>query len=125
MKIRQFGNIYQLAFLPNIFPINCYLVDEGADLTLADTGMAFCAKGILKAISQLHKPLTKIALTHSHVDYIGALDAVKQVFPAAKVYVSNRDARLMAGDFKLLRSEDQTEIKGALITTSTLRRMNY
>ncbi|HIW71196.1 MAG TPA: MBL fold metallo-hydrolase [Candidatus Levilactobacillus faecigallinarum] len=112
MKIRKFGNIYQLAFLPIVFPINCYLVDEGPDLTLIDTGMAFCAKGILKAVNQLHKPLTRIALTHPHVDHIGALDTVKQAFPAVEVYVSTRDARLMAGDFKLLRSEDQTEIKG-------------
>lgn len=40
MKIRKFGNIYQIEFLPNVFPINCYLVDGGLNLTLIDTGMA-------------------------------------------------------------------------------------
>jgi glyoxylase-like metal-dependent hydrolase (beta-lactamase superfamily II) len=112
MKVRQFGNVYQLAFLPKIFPINCYLVDEGMDLTLIDTGMAFCKNGILQEIKALNKPLTRIALTHPHVDHIGSLDAIKLVFPAAQVYVSSRDARLMAGNFKLLPSEDQSEIQG-------------
>lgn len=92
MRIRQFGNIYQLAFLPTIFPINCYLVDEGVDLTLIDTGMAFCTKGILQVIKRLNKPLARIALTHPHVDHIGSLDAIKAAFPAAQVYVSRRDA---------------------------------
>ncbi|MGO1969186.1 MAG: MBL fold metallo-hydrolase [Levilactobacillus brevis] len=112
MRIRQFGNIYQLAFLPTIFPINCYLVDEGVDLTLIDTGMAFCTKGILQVIKRLNKPLARIALTHPHVDHIGSLDAIKAAFPAAQVYVSRRDARLMLGDTSLQCTEDQTEIKG-------------
>lgn len=112
MRIRQFGNIYQLAFLPTIFPINCYLVDEGVDLTLIDTGMAFCTKGILQVIKKLNKPLARIALTHPHVDHIGSLDAIKTAFPAAQVYVSRRDARLMLGDTSLQCTEDQAEIKG-------------
>lgn len=119
MRMRRFDQIYQLTFLPHLFPINCYLVDEGADLTLVDTGMSFCTKGILKAIKRLKKPLTRILLTHAHVDHVGSLDAVKAAFPQACVYISTRDAKLLAGDLSLEAPEDQTEIKGGTIQVET------
>ncbi|WP_143461926.1 MBL fold metallo-hydrolase [Levilactobacillus enshiensis] len=119
MKTKQFGHIYQLTFLPRLFPINCYLVDEGRELMLVDTGMSFCTKGILKAIKRLKKPLTRIILTHAHVDHVGSLDAVKAEFPQAWVYISTRDARILAGDLNLEALEDQTEIKGGTIQVET------
>lgn len=119
MRMRRFGNIYQLTFLPHLFPINCYLVDEGAELTLVDTGMKFCAKRILTAIKRFKKPLTRILLTHAHVDHIGSLDAIKAAFPAVDVYISKRDARLLAGDFSLEVGEAQTEIKGGTMQVKT------
>lgn len=119
MRMRRFGNIYQLTFLPHLFPINCYLVDEGAELTLVDTGMKFCAKRILKAIKRLKKPLTRVLLTHAHVDHVGALDTIKAAFPAVDVYISKRDARLLTGDLSLEVGEAQTEIKGGTMQIET------
>lgn len=112
MKINKVSNIYQLAFLRHVFPINCYLIDETQELTLIDTGMGFCKNGILEEAKRLGKPITKIILTHPHVDHIGSLDSIKNVYPGALVYVSTRDARLMNGDFSLDKGEPKSQIKG-------------
>lgn len=110
MKINKISNIYQLAFLRHVFPINCYLIDETQGLTLIDTGMGFCKNGILKEAKKLGKLITKIILTHPHVDYIGSLDSVKNEYPGASVYVSARDARLMNGDFSLNKTEPKLRV---------------
>jgi glyoxylase-like metal-dependent hydrolase (beta-lactamase superfamily II) len=73
MRIRQYGTVYQLTFLPRAFPINCYLVEEDTELTLIDAGMPFSSKGILKAAEKIGKPITRIVLTHGHEDHVGAL----------------------------------------------------
>ncbi len=112
MKINKISNIYQLAFFRHVFPINCYLIDETQGLTLIDTGMGFCKNGILKEAKKLGKPITKIILTHPHVDHIGSLDSVKNEYPGASVYVSARDARLMNGDFSLNKTEPKLRVKG-------------
>jgi glyoxylase-like metal-dependent hydrolase (beta-lactamase superfamily II) len=114
MRIRQYGTVYQLTFLPRAFPINCYLVVEDAELTLIDAGMPFCSKGILKAAEQIGKPITRIVLTHAHDDHVGALDALKQALPDVKVFISKRDALLLAGNKALLPGEPQTPIRGGV-----------
>lgn len=112
MRLHQFGTIYQLAFLPHVFSINCYLVAEEKSLTLIDTGMSFCASEIIKTIHKFNLPLKTIILTHPHVDHVGALDAVKSTFPQATVCLSSRDTPLMNGDFALLPTESATPIRG-------------
>lgn len=112
MRMIKNGFLYQVTFMANVFPVNCYLVEEGDGLTLIDAAMAFCAKGILKAAETVGKPITKIVLTHAHEDHVGALDLIKEVFSDAPVYISARDNRLMNGDRSLEPHEDQTPIKG-------------
>jgi glyoxylase-like metal-dependent hydrolase (beta-lactamase superfamily II) len=112
MRIRQYDTVYQLTFLPRAFPINCYLVEEAAELTLIDAGMPFCSKGILKAAGKIGKPITRIVLTHGHGDHVGALDALKQAIPDVKVFISKRDSLLLAGNKTLQPGEPQTPIRG-------------
>jgi glyoxylase-like metal-dependent hydrolase (beta-lactamase superfamily II) len=114
MRIRQYGTVYQLTFLPRAFPINCYLVEEDAELTLIDAGMSFSSKGILVAAEKIGKPLTRIVLTHGHEDHVGALDALKQAIPDVKVFISKRDAQLLAGNRALQPGEPQTPIRGGV-----------
>ncbi|MDR6552537.1 MBL fold metallo-hydrolase [Paenibacillus qinlingensis] len=114
MKITQNGHLYQLAFMPRFFPVNCYLVEEESELTLIDAALPFSVKGILQAAKQIGKPITRIVLTHAHGDHIGALDGLKKELPHAKVYISRRDAKLLAGNVELEADEPQTPIKGGI-----------
>jgi glyoxylase-like metal-dependent hydrolase (beta-lactamase superfamily II) len=114
MRVTQEGDLYQLTWLPRIFPVNCYLVEEEQGLTLIDAGMSYSLQGILNQVAKLGKPLTRIILTHGHMDHVGALDALKKRVPDAKVYISERDAALLAGDRSLRAGEQQTPIKGSV-----------
>lgn len=100
--------------MANVFPVNCYLVEEEDGLTLIDAALGFCTKGILKAADTIGKPITKIILTHAHEDHVGALDSIKETIPDVPVYISQRDHRLMNGDRSLDQHEDQTPIKGGV-----------
>lgn len=112
MRVIKKGFLYQVTFMANVFPVNCYLVEEEEGLTLIDAAMSFCAKGIIKAAETAGKPITKIVLTHAHEDHVGALDLIKEAFPDVPVYISARDNRLLNGDRSLDAQEDQTPIKG-------------
>ena len=121
MRITQTGDLLQLTWMPHFFPVNTYFVVEDNELTLIDAAMPFCAKGILSAAAKLHKPITRIVLTHAHGDHVGALDELKRQMPEAKVYISERDAALLGGDRTLREGEPQTPIKGAVPTKITTR----
>lgn len=112
MKVTKIGSLYQVAFMPRFFPVNCYLVEEENELTLVDAALPFSVKGILQAAESIGKPITRIVLTHAHGDHIGALDGLKKVLPQAKVYISRRDAKLLAGSKELEAGEPNTPIKG-------------
>lgn len=121
MKMIKKGYLYQLIFMPILFPVNCYFVEEEEGLTLIDTALGFAAKGIFQAAEVIGKPITKIVLTHAHEDHVGALDAIKERFPDITVYISKRDYRLMNGDRSLDSHEDQTPIKGGVPNTLKTR----
>ena len=98
MKVTRVGDCYQLTFMPRMFPVSCYLVEEADSITLIDAALPSSAKSILNAIKQIGKPLERLVLTHGHSDHVGALDILKQQLPDVQVYISKRDARLLAGD---------------------------
>lgn len=105
MRVTREGHLHQLTWLPRIFPVNCYLIEEEQELILIDAGMSYSLQGILNQVAKLGKPLTRIILTHGHMDHVGALDALKKEVPEAKVYISERDAALLAGDRSLRAGE--------------------
>lgn len=114
MRIRREQHLYQLSFLPRVFPVNCYLVEEEDELTLVDAAMPFSVKGIMSAAQRIGKPITRIVLTHAHDDHVGALDKLKEALPQVKVCISARDARILAGDHSLDPDESQEKLRGGL-----------
>ncbi|MGG3455600.1 MBL fold metallo-hydrolase [Paenibacillus rhizolycopersici] len=114
MKITKYGQLLQLSFMPRLFPVNCYLVEEEDGVTLIDAALPYSSKGILQAVQEIGKPLTRIILTHVHDDHVGALDALKAKLPEVAVYVSARDARLMDGDVSLDPGEPTSPIRGGV-----------
>jgi glyoxylase-like metal-dependent hydrolase (beta-lactamase superfamily II) len=114
MRMIKKGFLYQVTFLANMLPVNCYLVEEENELTLIDAALPYSMKGILKAANRIGKPITKIILTHAHEDHVGALDSIKEELPDVPVYISVRDNRLMNGDTSLDEHEDQAPIKGGV-----------
>ncbi|MCH5585358.1 MBL fold metallo-hydrolase [Shimazuella sp. AN120528] len=114
MKVTKMDTTYQLSFLANVFPVNCYLVEEKHELTLIDCALPYSNKAILKTAIEIGKPITRIVLTHAHEDHIGALDKLKQALPEARVFISKRDAKLLRGDNSPEEGEENTPIRGAI-----------
>ncbi|WP_174728023.1 MBL fold metallo-hydrolase [Mesobacillus harenae] len=114
MKVQSYGQVHQISFLANFFPVNCYLIEEDSELTLIDAALPYSMNGILKTAAMIGKPITRILLTHAHDDHVGALDRLKVVLPEAKVYISSRDAKLLAGDKTLEPGETQLPIRGGV-----------
>lgn len=114
MRIQKNGSLYQLAFLPSVFPVNCYLFEEEHGLTLIDAALPSSWRQILKAAEKIGKPIETIVLTHAHGDHVGSLDRLKEELPEAEVVISQRDARLLAGNTSLDPDEPQTPIRGGI-----------
>ncbi|MFC4777404.1 MBL fold metallo-hydrolase [Paenibacillus sp. GCM10023252] len=114
MRTIQEGSLYQLTFMPRLFPVNCYLIEEEKELTLIDAALPYSWKGIVAAAGAIGKPITRIVLTHAHDDHVGSLDRLKQLLPQAQVYLSARDNRLLQGDLSLDEGESQGKIKGSV-----------
>jgi glyoxylase-like metal-dependent hydrolase (beta-lactamase superfamily II) len=113
MRVIKEGFLYQLTFMPRIFPVNCYFIEEEDGLTLIDAALPNSAKPILQAAEKIGKEIKRIVLTHAHGDHIGALDDLKGKLNIP-VYISARDSRLLSGDTTLDSFEPQTRIRGGV-----------
>lgn len=81
--------------------VNCnvYLVEDGKELILIDTGLPRSANKIVKYVQSLdRKPsdISTIVLTHFHIDHVGSVKNMKKL-SNAKVAVGEFDADIVAG----------------------------
>ena len=95
--------------------MNCYLVEDDDGLTLVDSTTSSPEDDVALIAKQVGKELRRIALTHAHGDHVGGVAGVRTRFPGVEVSISERDARLLAGDKSLLQGEPQTEVKGYFV----------
>jgi glyoxylase-like metal-dependent hydrolase (beta-lactamase superfamily II) len=102
-------NLFQLT---RLVAFNCYLLREDDGFTLIDTNMGGQAQAIMHEASKLGLPITRIVLTHAHVDHVGSLDALHEALPNVEVSISERDARFLCGDKSLDPSEPQVPLRG-------------
>ncbi|HET7037941.1 MAG TPA: MBL fold metallo-hydrolase [Thermomicrobiaceae bacterium] len=120
MKTTSHGDyLTQLTNLPLLFPVNVYLVREEDGLTLIDAGMGGMAPGILRAAESLGGPIRRVVLTHAHADHTGSLDALHAALPQAEVLMTERSARLLAGDRTLDEAERVGELRGGWKISAT------
>jgi glyoxylase-like metal-dependent hydrolase (beta-lactamase superfamily II) len=83
MKIRITQNIYQLngLFGTGVWGANIFLLVGNNELTLVDTGFKGRASGVLSEIRKMgYAPssVTRILVTHHHIDHIGSLADLKR-----------------------------------------------
>ena len=95
--------------------MNCYLVQDEDGLTLVDSTTSSPADDVALIAKQVGKELRQIVLTHAHGDHVGGVAGVRTRFPGVEVSISERDARILAGDKTLLQGEPQTEVKGYFV----------
>ena len=110
MKVTAFSN--NLFQLTRFVAFNCYLVREDDGFTLIDTNLSGQAQPIMQEARRLGLPITRILLTHAHVDHVGSLDALHDALPDVQVAISERDARFLTGDKSLDPSEPQVRLRG-------------
>jgi glyoxylase-like metal-dependent hydrolase (beta-lactamase superfamily II) len=111
MKVTPISNnLFQLTHLR---AVNCFLVREDDGFTLIDTSWPSSqAQAIMEVAQQLNLPIARILLTHAHIDHVGSLDALHEALPNVPVGISERDARLLAGDLSVDPSEPQDKVGG-------------
>jgi len=111
---KTWGSVTQLIFVPRLFPMDCYLIEEENGVTLIDACMPSLAKRIDAAIQATGKPLIRILITHAHDDHIGAIPYLKSKYPNAKIGMSRREAAILKGDRSVQPNEPQTPLKGGM-----------
>jgi glyoxylase-like metal-dependent hydrolase (beta-lactamase superfamily II) len=100
----------QFIQLTQLSSIDCYLVREQHGFTLVDTCYRGAQPAILEFAAEADTPITRIVLTHAHVDHVGSLDALRERLPSTEVLISVRERRLYEGDFSLDAEEPRGQI---------------
>lgn len=117
MKITQYGQY--LWKLTRYAVMNCYLVREADGLTLIDAGLQGSGEDIIAAARTIGLPITRITLTHAHVDHVGSLDEVAGRLPGVEVAFAPRTAEFLRGQVELRPGEPQAEIRGGFVNRET------
>ena len=116
MKRIQLGpNLVQLTKYPALFPMNCFVVTDDEGLTLIDSTMSSVADDVAAEASRQGKELRRVLLTHAHGDHVGGVAGVRARFPGVEVWISERDAPILAGNKAVLPGEEQKPVKGYFV----------
>lgn len=111
--LTQANHLYQLTTSRNEqLSVNHYLVEEEHELTLVDASVSQAFSFTLQVAERLNKPIANIVLTHAHHDHTDGLDLIKNAFPAAEVFISEREDKILRGDLALEPNETDTPIRG-------------
>ena len=87
--------------------IASYLLTDGDDLTLIETGPATTMETLLGGVRAAgfdHERITRLIVPHIHLDHAGAAGALLQRLPRARLFVHRVGAPHMANPSRLLAS---------------------
>ncbi|NBU64297.1 MAG: MBL fold metallo-hydrolase [Chloroflexia bacterium] len=119
MKIQQHGEYLWQVRSP-WFPVNAYIVRESDGFTVIDSLLSAGDGDALQALAhKLGGEITRIVLTHGHMDHIGGFDRLQTIAPHAEVIVGAREARFLAGDLQLAASEQSSPLRGGYTKVQT------
>ncbi len=103
----------------------CYLMVEGDQVAIIETGTAHTAEGIAEALAELELPKESVRYiipTHVHLDHAGGAGLLMQQYPEAQMLIHPRGARhmvnptqLMAGSKAVYGEEKFQQFYGELI----------
>jgi glyoxylase-like metal-dependent hydrolase (beta-lactamase superfamily II) len=101
MKIEITPNIYQLnsSFGAGVWGANIFLLIDGDELTLIDTGFKGRAASVLSEIMKMgYTPssIKRILITHHHIDHVGSLFALKKA-SGATIFAHQADIPYING----------------------------
>lgn len=82
------------------FMTNTYIVWDEATKKALVIDPSFSPEYIIEALLKLDVKLEKIILTHAHVDHMAGLNSLRETYPEAKVYMSEKDVPML-GDTRL------------------------
>lgn len=105
--------VYELS----LGPVNLWLIEDPAGLTLVDTGYAGQETAILTALRQLGKQpgdIRNILLTHCHPDHAGSLAALKQI-TGAQTWMHSADAGVVRGSAQLQLAQVSPGLLNAIL----------
>ncbi len=87
---------------------NCYVLHNGIDAIVIDPGSE--PEHILTEINSRNLKVKAILITHYHFDHVGALDALKDNYPNAKVidYKTKGDVKIDTFEFKIIETFGHT-----------------
>jgi hydroxyacylglutathione hydrolase len=91
---------------------NVFLVIDGEELTVIDTGMPRNASKIMDYVNEIGREpsdISRILLTHCHIDHVGSAHDLKKL-TNAKVAIHQEDAEYVAGTKTFPRQKGVTGI---------------
>ncbi len=81
MKILRLSN--------NYYEENCYIVVDKDDVTIIDPGFNY--DKIVEYLTANNLSVTRILLTHGHIDHIGDIDKLNKKYPNCPIYLNDHD----------------------------------
>lgn len=92
MQVTTHGELLvKLTRFPLLGPMSCYFVREDDGLTLIDSTISSSAGSIIAAADRIGMPIVRLAITHAHDDHVGALERLRDQYPAAEVLIGARE----------------------------------
>lgn len=107
MSTHDQPRILDLRFQGRTHAIASYLFTDGSDAALIETGPSSTIPGLLAGLDSAGvqpEQVTKLLLTHIHLDHAGAAGVLTRLLPNAVVYVHEAGAAHMIDPSKLLAS---------------------
>jgi glyoxylase-like metal-dependent hydrolase (beta-lactamase superfamily II) len=92
--------------------VNCFLVREDDGFTLIDLNLPGSAEATLSIAKTKGLPIRRVALTHTHFDHVGSLDALCDQIPHVELCVSAQKSSFLVGDLTLHDGEAGRRLLG-------------